>query len=115
MGLTFTLWFLSLAVYFQTFRAGVSNRRRMTVAIALMALMMLGWLVVLFGPLLRVLNSPEINAFLTVNMRRAGESAGATTGIWIVSIAVSLAAYRLALWRFEKAEAIQERKAVGMC
>jgi hypothetical protein len=111
MTLTFSLWMLALALYFQSFRAGTSNRRRMGVAFVLLAVTMLGWLAVALGPMLRVLNTPVINAFLTIVLRRAGESAAATAGVWVASVASSVLAYRLALWRLERAEAVQERKA----
>jgi hypothetical protein len=111
MALTFSLWMLALAIYFRAFRAGIPNRRRMTVVFVLFAVTMLGWLAAALGPILRILNTPAVNAFLTIVLRRAGESAAATAGIWVASVAVSLAAYRLALSRLERAEAIQERKA----
>jgi len=111
MGLTFTLWMLSLAAYFQAFRARVSNGKRLATAFIVLAVLMLGWLSVIFGPIVRVLSSGLFNGFLTAATRQAGESVSATAAVWIVSIVVSAAAYRLALWRFERAEAIQERKA----
>jgi hypothetical protein len=110
MGLSFAIWMLALAVYFQAFRAGISNARRMMTAFGVLALMMLGWLAVVFGPIVRRISGGYFNGGLTAALRQAGESPVATAAVWITMIAVSLASYRLALWRFRNAEAIRESK-----
>jgi len=113
LGLSFALWMLSLAVYFQAFRAGVSNGKRIATGFGLLALMMLGWLAVLFGPIVRIVDGGAFNFVLTVVVRNAGESAAATAAVWIAMIAVAIASYYVALWRFGKAEAVQEGKAAS--
>jgi hypothetical protein len=112
MGLSFALWMLSLAVYFQAFRAGVSNKRRLVTAFTLLALMMLGWLSVIFGPIVRAVDGGAFNMGLTVALRQAGESADATAAVWMAMIAVAVVSYYVAWRRFSKVEAVQERKAM---
>jgi len=107
------LWMLSLAVYFQAFRAGISNRKRLATAFVLLALMMLGWLGVLFGPIVRAIDGGAFNVVLTIALREAGESTAATAAVWIVMSAVAVASYFVALSRFVKIEAVQERKAAS--
>ena len=113
MGLSLALWMLSLAVYFQAFRAGISNRKRLATAFVLLALMMLGWLGVLFGPIVRAIDGGAFNVVLTIALREAGESTAATAAVWIVMSAVAVASYFVALSRFVKIEAVQERKAAS--
>jgi hypothetical protein len=111
VGLSYSLWMLSLAVYFQAFRAGISNGKRMATAFGLLALMMLGWLAVIFGPVVRLISGGYFNGGLTVALRMAGESNVATAAVWVSMVALSAVSYRVALLRFGKAEAIRERKA----
>jgi hypothetical protein len=55
----------------------------------------------------------RINSFLTVLVVRAGTSTISTAAVWLLSIAASLAAYWVALRRFEKAEATYEREQIS--
>jgi len=110
VGLSYSLWMLSLAVYFQAFRAGVSHGKRMATAFGLLALMMLGWLAVIFGPIVRLIGGGYFNGGLTAALRQAGESTVATAVVWVSMIALSAVSYWVALWRFGKVEAIRKGK-----
>jgi hypothetical protein len=83
----------------------------MATAFGLLALMMLGWLAVIFGPVVRLISGGYFNGGLTVALRMAGESNVATAAVWVSMVALSAVSYRVALLRFGKAEAIRERKA----
>jgi hypothetical protein len=110
IGLSYVLWMLALAVYFQAFRAGVSGGKKMATAVGLLALMMFGWVAVIFGPLVRFLRTYDFNGGLTAAVCQAGDSRVATAAVWILMIAVAAASHRLALWRFKKVEGVPERK-----
>ncbi len=112
LGLTFAMWMLGLAVYFQAFRAGVSNGARTAVSFAVMGFFMAGWLAVLFGPIVRVLHSGRHNGGLTALLAQAEGSPVATAAVWIGMAVLCVAAYRVALWRLGKAEAVREKKAM---
>jgi hypothetical protein len=111
-GLTFALWMLGLAVYFQAFRAGVSNSARTVLAFGVMGFFMAGWLAVLFGPIVKVLHSGRHNGGLTALLARAEGSPVATAAVWIGMAILCVAAYRVALWRLGKSEAVREKKAM---
>ena len=106
----FVVWMLSMSVYFQAHRAGVSSRKRTAVMWILMGIMMLWWISMFLGPIVQLLHTMRINSFLTVLVVRAGTSTIATAVVWLLSIAASLAAYWVALRRFERIEATYERE-----
>jgi Na+/alanine symporter len=85
----------------------------MATAVGLLALMMLGWMAVIFGPIVRLIGGGAFNMVWSTAIQQAGESAVATAAVWIAMIALSVASYYVALWRFQKIEAIQERKAAS--
>ena len=78
-----------------------------------MGIMMLWWISMFLGPIVRLLHTMRINSFLTVLVVRAGTSTIATAAVWLLSIAASLAAYRVALRGFEKVEAMYEREQIS--
>jgi MFS family permease len=109
----FVVWMLAMSVYFQAHRAGISNRKRTVVMWILLGIMMLWWISMFLGPAVRLLHTMRVNAFLTVLVVRAGTSAISTAAVWLGSIAMSMAAYLVALRRFEKVEATYEREQIS--
>jgi hypothetical protein len=109
----FILWMLSLAVYLQAFRAGVSKTVRNVTAGVLMGLMMLWWLTEFIAPMLHLVETQMVDAVFMNWLRRVGESAAATAAVWIAAIALSAAAYWLALNRYRCADAPYERQTEG--
>ena len=107
-GSVFVLWMAASIVYMQTLRGGVAKRTQILVMWALMGAMLVWWFVPFVLAVTHVADPEIVTGFLVIVFGRIGASAWATLLVWGAAIALSVAAYALALGRFARVEVIRE-------
>ncbi len=108
------LWLVSLTILIRTYRAGCSKKKRKVVTVALMAGLMLLWLIeMLVAPLSGLVYMDGFINVVDTIFDEIGRSAVATALVWLVGALLLWAAYEMTLRSFRRAEAAPQRESGG--
>jgi hypothetical protein len=97
-------WLLVVALFFRTYRAAIQPRVRQLMVAAYIILFVVGMLGMSALMVKRIVHPAAANAALAIAGRHLDASALSAVGVWIVGVALSVAAYALAQHQFQQME-----------
>jgi hypothetical protein len=105
------LWLVSLTILIRTYRSGVSKKKRQVITVALMAGLMLIWLIeMLVAPITGLVYMDGFINVIDTLFDAVGRSVVATVLLWLAGALLLWAAYEITLKSFRRAEVTPQRE-----
>jgi hypothetical protein len=106
------LWLVALTILMRAYRAGVSKKKRQVITVALMAGLMLFWLIeMLIAPLSGLVYMDGFINVIDTLFDEVGRSMVATALVWLAGALLLWGAYEFTLRSFRRAEVTAQRDA----